>query len=185
MPLSPLQSWRIWTYLAARPPALMNAIRLYCQAEVAIGKDACGRERARGVQVYISLLISQVDGLDANAHITLVKYTGPPPRRWNPGVLQQRYATWIERNIKGQACVDGSRWLLLRNDDPWRAIIDIPLSSDLGIALEHLRHRLAADVEISCPQTPEEGFHLSIDGIGPLPDHLDPPELWDWPSRTL
>ena len=65
MVLSPLQAWRICAFVSGAPP---------CEAgRVDVCLDARPDARGGRIQVYVSARIRQLDRIETEAHITILK----------------------------------------------------------------------------------------------------------------
>ena len=136
MPLSHLQAWRIATYVQIRPPVRLGNARLYFNLN-AVGPDIR--------RIYVSVCFSHLDGIRADAHITLLEYEGPL-FSWNPTELQAGFQEFLQRFVQGQSC-RGMTWdHRLRHDDPWRFVMTV--DGHLALRMQVLRDDLAFELGI-------------------------------------
>ena len=168
MVLSPLQAWRICAFVSGAPP---------CEAgRVDVCLDARPDARGGRIQVYVSAKIRQLDRIETEAHITILKERCCAGRRftWRPREL----ALLLEPSLRDQ--IQGIRLnprrspleLAHRYAEPWRAIL--PIGGRLEASLVQLRAIAARSIGINVDRCPSRGFHLSLDRIAALPSLADP-----------
>ena len=163
MPLSPLQAWRIGTYVSLRTPVRLGNAWLYFNLQ-ALRPDIR--------RIYVSVCFSHLDGIRADAHITLLEYEGPL-FSWNPMELQDGFQEYLQRFITGYSC-RGMIWdHRNRNDDPWRFVMTV--DGHLALRLHALRDDLAFELGLDVEPARAFAFHLGLRGLGRLPGNPDPP----------
>ena len=178
MALSPLQAWRISTYALRAPTATMGNVRLETNDSVSFGRGGQRRDRARGINLYISVAIGQLDNIAVSAHITVLNGTARAPQliHWRPPDLRQLFQSAHESRIRGQPCAAcaGNWELQLGREDglPWRALL--PIHGELAAVLEDLRNELKIATRIREEDLEPFYPHLSLHWIEELPEAPDP-----------
>ena len=175
MPLSPLQAWRIGTYVGLLTPVRLGNAWLYFNLR-ALGPDIR--------RIYVSVCFSHLDGIRADAHITLLEYEGPL-FSWNPTELQSGFEEFLQRFVQGQSC-RGMTWdYRLRDGDPWRCVMTV--DGIMALRMQVLRDDVAFELGIELDVAQPGVFHLGLKGLGTLPGTTDvpvPDYPWDpWWQR--
>ena len=176
MVLSPLQAWRMCAFIYSAPPCEAGRVELLLNARPEARLDAQGREQAAGLRFYISVVIRQLDRIETEAHITILKERccAGPRFTWMPRELTLLLEPSLRGQIQGISLnPSGSPWeLVQRYAEPWRAIL--PIGGRLEASLVQLRAIAARSIGINVERCPPGGFHLSLDRIAALPSLADP-----------